>query len=1123
MDNSDLNIDTGGILQSGNQRSTTPSTIRQARQERDSILSNTKSILGKASSNLDVEIETLQKFVDTIDKLKESKKEADQAFAKRMIKTAEYKETVNLLKDMVKIQGDLNRIETDNNTTAEEAIKLRKDYEDLLLDSQYLIEKQNTLYDLQSKKVIKVNDEIKKGLAYTESSINKQKSVNVKNYQEAADVLKEANKSMLKATGNSLSNFSKTIRSLKDSFNLDKIAQNTERSSKSQLEEQLLRAYDMSKKDFKNFKRDISDSFNTSLYSSAEVMKVYGDLLEVGLGNDEDAKQNFSTLLKGQSLLGMTAENQQKLLSIGNRLGRDQLQFTTNQVAKYLKTATNLSKQQLNELVTMNANFTDEMADLGVDSAESQATDLATGVAMTDYFKDGGAFYGTIQSSIKEVANDFNKAASYYGLEEGELYDKLNSGIDIFSLGLQSTTGLVKNYIDNLMYNWDDARANRQKYTRESGLDSSTAKVYYEYVKQLKENNVNLQDLVDTQKAAGADANSKSLSDIEQTRDAALSSAEKLKNIAENKIFTEIDWIDADMFSQNINLICGLLETIAGILTASSFLDMFKGKGTNSMSGNSSGGLLNTLKSVGGPTNVQNVGIGKFTGAGTWLGGSTGINSGIGAMKTTWNAGGGIGQTLKSGLSASSYGNGIAGAVSKGVGILGVAQTAMDAVGGATTLANKLYTKTDENGNTTAPTAGDRVKGALMGAFSGTKIETDKNGEVSVGKNAAMGALSGAGKGAAIGSFFGPLGTAIGGGLGAIAGGISGWFKGKKAKEQEDREKAQLKAEQEQLKKEEEIAQNTAKTKDALNSATSLVLRDVRSARATGGPIGSGSPSPSQSAIQTSNPSRALSENGVGGLSSGKKGEYLGPWLVTSPYGAKRTYTNTQGKTISDIHSGIDLAKNGKQPIYAGQAGKVSYSYSASGGGNQISITGSDGKRYLYCHMDGVALKSGDVIPGQFLGMMGSTGNVTGQHLHFGVYSGGKTIDPVSSTNDKMWDGDKSTIKETLYSGKTGGDISSGAVSVESNLSSQTNRTNVSDKIKNSYSFKVDSLSQVGNPIGAPTSMSQVLSKDDSNNAIVKKLDDVINTLIELSDRQTFDEKIMSQLQGRQKQEPKLS
>ena len=173
--------------------------------------------------------------------------------------------------------------------------------------------------------------------------------------------------------------------------------------------------------------------------------------------------------------------------------------------------------------------------------------------------------------------------------------------------------------------------------------------------------------------------------------------------------------------------------------------------------------------------------------------------------------------------------------------------------------------------------------------------------------------------------------------------------------------------------------------------------------------------------------------------------------------------------------------------------------------------------------MDGVALKSGDVIPGQFLGMMGSTGNVTGQHLHFGVYSGGKTIDPVSSTNDKMWDGDKSTIKETLYSGKTGGDISSGAVSVESNLSSQTNRTNVSDKIKNSYSFKVDSLSQVGNPIGAPTSMSQVLSKDDSNNAIVKKLDDVINTLIELSDRQTFDEKIMSQLQGRQKQEPKLS
>lgn len=62
--------------------------------------------------------------------------------------------------------------------------------------------------------------------------------------------------------------------------------------------------------------------------------------------------------------------------------------------------------------------------------------------------------------------------------------------------------------------------------------------------------------------------------------------------------------------------------------------------------------------------------------------------------------------------------------------------------------------------------------------------------------------------------------------------------------------------------------------------------------------------------------------------------------------------------------------------------------------GNNISILVDDkdskwyGYRFIYYHLDSVAenLNYGDrVEAGQFLGIMGSTGNSTGEHLHFGI------------------------------------------------------------------------------------------------------------------------------------------
>lgn len=96
-------------------------------------------------------------------------------------------------------------------------------------------------------------------------------------------------------------------------------------------------------------------------------------------------------------------------------------------------------------------------------------------------------------------------------------------------------------------------------------------------------------------------------------------------------------------------------------------------------------------------------------------------------------------------------------------------------------------------------------------------------------------------------------------------------------------------------------------------------------------------------------------------------------------------------------HKGIDIAAPYGTPIYAAASGVVTDAGTGWNGGygNCIIIQNDDGNVTVYAHQAELVAAYGDVIEkGQLIGYVGSTGDSTGNHLHFEVRKDGKYYDP---------------------------------------------------------------------------------------------------------------------------------
>ena len=65
--------------------------------------------------------------------------------------------------------------------------------------------------------------------------------------------------------------------------------------------------------------------------------------------------------------------------------------------------------------------------------------------------------------------------------------------------------------------------------------------------------------------------------------------------------------------------------------------------------------------------------------------------------------------------------------------------------------------------------------------------------------------------------------------------------------------------------------------------------------------------------------------------------------------------------------------------------------------GNMIKIKHADGTETVYAHNNKNLVKKGETVKaGQAIAKVGSTGNATGNHLHFELLVNGKRIDPAT-------------------------------------------------------------------------------------------------------------------------------
>lgn len=113
--------------------------------------------------------------------------------------------------------------------------------------------------------------------------------------------------------------------------------------------------------------------------------------------------------------------------------------------------------------------------------------------------------------------------------------------------------------------------------------------------------------------------------------------------------------------------------------------------------------------------------------------------------------------------------------------------------------------------------------------------------------------------------------------------------------------------------------------------------------------------------------------------------------VVTSPFGMRWS------GVLPEVHRGVDLRAREGTPVRSMAPGRVRYAGWMNGYGNVVWIDHRSDVISVYGHLSEIQVTPGAPVEGgEMVGLSGSTGNVSGPHLHFEVWVRGRQVDPLA-------------------------------------------------------------------------------------------------------------------------------
>lgn len=222
----------------------------------------------------------------------------------------------------------------------------------------------------------------------------------------------------------------------------------------------------------------------------------------------------------------------------------------------------------------------------------------------------------------------------------------------------------------------------------------------------------------------------------------------------------------------------------------------------------------------------------------------------------------------------------------------------------------------------------------------------------------------------------------------------------------------------EQRRREQENMDRLAKAQAAQAAADQAAEQLRRSAAAaqspspggSGGSSGSAGGSGSSGGSSSGSSGGGAADDGAGGgagttggggdpgAGGGSGGAYI-DFDIVCPIAAS-AFGDTWGAPRSGgrRHQGVDMLAGTGTELYAVVGGSVRFSQNRLGG-NAVWLSGNNGSKYYYAHLDSYVGGSRGVSQGELIGYVGDTGNARGTpHLHFEVHpGGGAAVNPTPS------------------------------------------------------------------------------------------------------------------------------